>query len=191
MQMRFLRFTVMLILALAAALAAQTGVPATSAVSSSDLVPVLERSLTGVERNMVSLADAMPEDKYGFAPTQGEFKGVRKFSEQIRHVAAANFGYGARILGEKPPMAEGEDENGPKTATKAEIMKNLKDSFAYLHKAIATINSSNAVAPLPGGQGNATRVGLAVGAIAHVNDHYGQCVVYLRMNGLIPPASRR
>jgi len=101
---------------------------------------VLDRSVTNMEHEFVSAAEAMPEDKFGFAPSNGEFKGVRTFGEQIKHVAAVNYMYGAAILSEKVPVDVG-DESGPASVkSKAEILNYLKDSFAYVHKAIATIN---------------------------------------------------
>src|SRR5580693_6574134 len=88
-----------------------------------------------VEQEVVSAAEAMPEDKYSFAPSNGEFKGVRTFTEQVKHVAAVNYMVGAAILEEKPPVELG-GENGPDSVkTKADIEKFLKDSFAYVHKA--------------------------------------------------------
>jgi DinB superfamily len=153
---------------------------------------VLDHALTNVEKEFVSAADAMPEDKYDFAPTNGEFKGVRTYAQQIKHTAATTFELAAVILQEKPPV-EVNDESGPDSVkTKAECMKYLKDSFAYLHKAIAIINEKNAVESLksPWGQSTVTRLGLTTLTIGHCFDHYGQMVVYLRMNGIIPPASR-
>ncbi len=153
---------------------------------------VLDRSVTNVEHEFVPAADAMPEDKFGFAPTNGEFKGVRTYGEQIKHVAAVNYIFGAAILSEKPPVDVG-DESGPASVkTKAEILTYLKDSFTYVHKAILTINEKNVVEPLksPFGEGSITRLGMATSVAAHCFDHYGQMVVYLRMNGIVPPASR-
>lgn len=153
---------------------------------------VLNSSVTNVEGEFVPAADAMPEDKYSYAPTNGEFKGVRTFEQQVKHVAAVNYLIAAAILGEKPPADTG-GENGPDSAkTKADIIKFLKDSFAYLHKAALSVNDNNLVAPVksPFGEGNATRLALASGAVGHCFDHYGQMVEYLRMNGIVPPASR-
>ncbi|HYG99580.1 MAG TPA: DinB family protein [Terriglobales bacterium] len=156
---------------------------------------VLDRSLSNVEKEFVDAAEAMPEEKYGFAPTNGEFKGVRTFAEQVRHVAATNYDIFAAMLGEKPPVpTQGENENGPANIkTKAEIVKYLRDSFAYGHKAIAAINEQNLVEPIksPWGENKVTRLGLATLAVGHCFDHYGQMVVYLRSNSIIPPASRR
>src|SRR5271155_4406004 len=101
---------------------------------------VLDQSVANVEQEFVPAAEAMPEDKFGFAPTSGEFKGVRTFAQQIKHVAAVNYIFGAAILEQKPPVNTG-DEDGPASMTsKADIMKFLKDSFEYVHKAVATIN---------------------------------------------------
>lgn len=153
---------------------------------------VLDRSVTNVEHEFVPAAEAMPEDKYGFAPTSGEFKGVRNFGEQVKHVAAVNYIFGAAILSEKVPVDVG-DESGPAAMkTKSEIINYLKDSFAYVHKAVLTVNEHNLVEPLksPFGEGSVTRLGLATSVASHCFDHYGQMVEYLRMNGIIPPASR-
>ena len=152
----------------------------------------LDRGVGGVEKEFVSAAEAMPENKYSFAPTNGEFKGVRNFAEQVKHVAAVNYMVGAAILQEKPPVDTG-GENGPDSVkSKAEIVKLLKDSFAYAHKAVGTINESNLVNSIksPFGEGTTTRLGMAVLIVGHCFDHYGQIVEYLRMNGIVPPASR-
>jgi hypothetical protein len=153
---------------------------------------VLERNFSGVEKEVVEAADAMPEDKFNFAPTQGEFKGVRTFALQVKHIATANYMLAAGILGEKPPV-EIKSENGPDNITsKADVMKFLKDSFAYGHKAANSINESNVLELVqsPFGPNKVTRLGLAIGMLSHPFDHYGQMVEYLRMNGIIPPASR-
>jgi hypothetical protein len=156
------------------------------------IAQVLNRGVGGVEKEFVSAAEAMPEDKYSFAPTSGEFKGVRTFAEQAKHVATVNYMVGAAILGEKPPVELG-GENGPDSVkSKADIVKFLKDSFAYAHKAVDSINESNLVSPIksPFGEGTTTRLGMATIIVGHCFDHYGQIVEYLRMNGIVPPASR-
>jgi uncharacterized damage-inducible protein DinB len=153
---------------------------------------VLDHAVTNVENDFVPAAEAMPEDKFGYAPTNGEFKGVRTFGEQIKHVAAVNYMFGAAILSEKVPVDVG-DESGPESMkAKTKIISYLKESFAYVHKAIATINEKNLVEPLksPFGEGSVTRLGLATSVSAHCFDHYGQMVEYLRLNGIVPPASR-
>ena len=154
---------------------------------------VYDRYLSQLEKEFVSAAEAMPEDKFNFAPTQGEFKGVRTFAQQIKHVAAVNYLFGAAIMQEKPPRDLG-DENGPANITsRADVLKFLNDSFAYLHKALSTIDANNILEqiPSPFGSRKVTRLTLATIALSHPMDHYGQMVEYLRMNNIIPPASRK
>jgi len=155
---------------------------------------VYDRALSSLEKEVVEAAEAMPEDKFNFAPTgPGEFKGVRTFAMQVKHVAVANYAYGSGILGEKPPVPLG-GPNGPDNiSSRADILKYLKDSFAYAHKALATINESNVLTPTKGPFGDrpTTRLAMATSILSHPFDHYGQMVIYLRMNGIIPPASRK
>jgi hypothetical protein len=154
---------------------------------------VLNDTVSGAEKELMPAADAMPEDKFSFAPTAGEFKGVRNFGDQLKHIAAVNYIVGAAILAEKPPVDVGA-ESGPATIkSKAEIIKFANDSFAYLHKAISSIDEKNMLAPIKhpfGGDTPATRLGLATLGTGHIFNHYGQIVEYLRMNSIVPPASR-
>jgi uncharacterized damage-inducible protein DinB len=153
---------------------------------------VLDRTVSNMEHEFVPAAEAMPEDKFAFAPTNGEFKGVRTFGEQVKHVAAVNYIFGAAILSEKVPVDVGEESGPASVKTKTEILNYLKESFAYVHKAVQTINDKNLVELVksPFGEGKVTRLGLATSVAAHGFDHYGQMVEYLRMNGIVPPASR-
>ena len=157
------------------------------------LSQVVDSATARLERDFVPAAEAMPEDKYSFAPTNGEFKGVRTFAEQIKHVAATNYLVASLILGEKPPV-DVNDEKGPDSVkSKAEILKYLKDSYAYAHKAVATITEANVVEPIPTSDGKSTTTRLSLSMLFswHGYDHYGQMVEYLRMNGIVPPASRK
>ena len=154
---------------------------------------VIDRQFSTLEREFVPAVEAMPADKFDFAPTQGEFKGVRTFAQQAKHVASTNYSIAAGLLGEKPPLDLGKGENGPDNLkTKDEIVKFVKDSFVYAHKAINTINEKNLVEMIDGPfGGKSSRMGAANLMIWHSFDHYGQMVEYLRMNGIIPPASRQ
>ncbi|MGB7438620.1 MAG: DinB family protein [Candidatus Acidiferrum sp.] len=181
-------FSALLLLAAGALASAQNAKP----VERHSVAQVLDHNISGVENEFVPAAEAMPEDKYSFAPTNGEFKGVRTFAQQVKHVAAVNYLVGSAILQEKPPVELG-GENGPDSIkTKAEIVKLLKDSFAYVHKAVLTVNDGNLLEPIKGPFGNSmvTRLGMATLVFGHCFDHYGQMVEYLRMNGIVPPASR-
>jgi uncharacterized damage-inducible protein DinB len=152
----------------------------------------LDGSIKIIESEFVPAAEAMPEGKYDFAPTSGEFKGVRTFAQQVKHVAAVNYLVAAAILGEKPPVDTGEEKGPDSVKSKADIVKFLKDSYAYAHKATGTVTDANSLEPIatPFGKTKGTRVGLASVFSWHGFDHYGQMAVYLRMNGIVPPASR-
>lgn len=146
------------------------------------------------QTKIVSAADAMPADKYGFVPTDGEFKGVRSFGQEVKHLAATNFILAAAALGDDPPTDAGDETGPPAVRTKAEVLSYLVASFARLGQAIDAIGNENAavksspISPLKNTE--ATRLALAVESLIHANNHYGQIVEYLRMNGIVPPASR-
>lgn len=143
-----------------------------------------------IQRSFVSAAEAMPEDKWSFAPTNGEFKGVRTFAEQVKHVACANYAFFMEIEKKTPPDAC--EKGGPSPAkTKAELTKYLTDSFTYAAEVLAKMTPENAL-DAAGGRygGQSTRLGLTTLAVWHASDHYGQIVVYLRMNNIVPPASQ-
>jgi hypothetical protein len=153
---------------------------------------VIDAWITNTETHLVPVANAMPDDKYSFVPSNGEFKNVRTFAEQLKHLAANNYRQAAVILGDKP-TADQVDEQGPDSVkTKGEIVIYLKGSFAALHKAVAAIDERNEVEPIGGTSGTwqRARLGLAIDAVAHSFDHYGQLVEYLRMNGIVPPDRR-
>jgi len=144
---------------------------------------------TMIERQFVSLADAMPADKWSFAPKDGQFKGVRTFAEQVKHVACANYGFFNQVEHKTPP--ESCETGSPSPAkTKAELMQYLRESFTYATQVMRQLTPANAMDPVEGPYGGpTTRLGISTLAVWHATDHYGQLVVYLRMNGIVPPAS--
>jgi len=141
------------------------------------------------EEPLVPAADAMPEEKFGFAPTAGQFEGVRTFAEQVKHLAATNYTLASAVLGEKPPHQEHDESASDSLKSKAKIIEYLKGSFTYLHRAAVAINEVNEAETIKS-MDNRTRPGLIVDALLHSFNHYGQIVEYLRMNGIAPPASR-
>jgi uncharacterized damage-inducible protein DinB len=150
---------------------------------------VVDFWVTETEQLVVPAADAMPEAKYSFAPSNGEFSGVRTFAEQVKHLAAANYQLAAATLGEEPPVGT-DHETAPDTVkTKAQVMDYLKGSFTSLHRAAAALNESNMHDPIPS-KGNRTRLLMLIDSVVHSSNHYGQMVEYLRMNNIVPPASR-
>lgn len=153
----------------------------------------VDRQISAVEKLVVDTAEAMPEEKFNFSPenlniTGSEYKGVRTFAVEVKHIATSNYFLWTPLTGEKMP--EGlKDGNSPEALkTKAEIIAFLKTSFALGHRAAATLTPENMLQPA--GSSNSTRLYRATFGVAHDYDHYGQMVEYLRMNGIVPPASR-
>ena len=143
-----------------------------------------------VEQDFTKLAEAMPEDQWNFKPTQGEFKNVRTFGQQVKHVACANEAWAKQMAGEKPPAHC--DIGGPNSAsTKSEILSYLHDSFAMIDKVIADTNAQNLLRENAGPYWGPNRLSALTATVWHISDHYGQLVEYLRMNGIVPPASRK
>ena len=148
------------------------------------------QSYTMIERSFIALADAMPAGQYAFKPTGGAFDDVRTFGEQVKHVACSNTAFFNEIEKKQPP--EGCGTGGPHPATtKTELMAYLRESFAYGGQVLRTMTPANALEAAGGPYGGkSTRLGLTTLAVWHASDHYGQLAVYLRMNGVVPPASQ-
>jgi len=194
-----IKWIAVLMVCLAGSLLAQTGEQAGetkgAAVLDAQREKLALRSLFKIAQQLIIPAvDAMPADKFGFAPTDGEFKGVRTFGQMVKHLSATNHILAAAALGEEAPADAG-DEVGPEVIrTKAEILTYLKSSFSHLDKAIEAIGQTSVpvnpspISPLR--KGEVTRSALVVESLMHAADHYGQIVEYLRMNGVVPPASR-
>ena len=179
-----------------AGLITKSGAAASAPVPEQSLPTIastVDRGISGIEKQITEVAEAMPEDKFNFSPEKlnipgADYKGVRTFAGQVKHVAASNYFIWSPITGDKLPE-DLKDGDGPANLkTKADIMKFLKDSFALGHKAAATLTSENMLQPPE--HSKSPRLFLATFGVAHANDHYGQMVEYLRMNGVVPPASR-
>ena len=172
------------------------GVASASPSSPPTIASAIDREISLVEKEVVEAAEAMPEDKFDFSPEKlnipgSDYKGVRTFAEQLKHIAASNYLIWSPITGEKPPDNVNDGKGPDNMKAKADIIKYVKDSFAFGHKSVATLNSSNLVEPLTSRSGRqTTRLFQATFAAAHCFDHYGQMAEYLRMNGIVPPASR-
>ncbi len=182
------------------AVAAQTGtagngLPAVGTMATPS--QALDSELSAIEREMMSAVKAMPAEKFSFAPNAAifvpgqatEFTGVRTFAEEATHVAQANYMLYGIASGLKPDV---DTSAIGKLTSKDDVVAALAGSFSFAHKAIATLTAANAFevvkSPEPG---LPTRATVAAFGVAHANDHYGQIVEYLRMNGIVPPASAR
>ena len=178
--------------------AAASSVPAAQAAQlaaqpAPTIASVVDSEISGIEKEIVAAAEAMPEDKFNFSPESlkipgSEYKGVRTFAGQVKHVAVANHFLWAPLTGDTVPDGWEKDNAPENLKSKAEIVQFLKESFALGHKAAATLTAEN-ILQSPG-HSKSTRLFLATFGVAHAYDHYGQLVEYLRMNGIVPPASR-
>jgi hypothetical protein len=166
---------------------------APSLVRADGISQVFDGQISILEHDQLPLAQAMPADKYDFAPTAGSFKGVRTFAEQVRHMTTVIYMVSSAVLGEKPPVDIGKDDSGPASVkTKAQLVEYLKGAIAFAHKAALSVNQKNELDDIasPFGDGKMKRVA-AISMIAwHSFDHFGQMVEYARMNGVIPPSSQ-
>ncbi|HUD14031.1 MAG TPA: DinB family protein [Terracidiphilus sp.] len=180
--------------------AAQMGAPAAQGPAIGSISApsaALDAQLSLIEMQMMGAVKAMPAEKYGFAPSAGifaaaqktEFATVRTFGQQVAHVAEANYFFFNMVSGLKPDV----DVQGiEKLTSKDDVVNALAGSFAFGHKAIATLTAANAFEVIKWPEpGLATRATVASFAVAHAFDHYGQMVEYLRMNGMVPPASAK
>jgi hypothetical protein len=156
------------------------------------IASAVDSEISLAEKEVVEAAEAMPADKFNFSPESlnipgADYKGVRTFAWEVKHVAFSNYVLWSRVTGDKIPEKYS-DDRVEKLQTKAEIMQYLNDSFAVGHQAAYTLNAQNAVQTV--GKDKSSRLYLATFGAAHALDHYGQMVEYLRMNGIVPPASR-
>ncbi len=188
---RIRMFALLMVLASMVTTGAESEAQAQS--SQPSLASAVDREISAVEKQILEAAEAMPEAKFNFSPETlnipgDDYKGVRSFAVQVRHIASSNYFLWSPLTGDPVP-ASIKDGNGPADVkTKAEILKFLRDSFALGHKAAATLTPQNMLEPPAGTK--STRLHLAEFAVAHAYNHYGQMVEYLRMNGIVPPASR-
>ena len=175
--MRLLRFAAMALLACTTSLSAQA--PANPVADG------IRGGWNGAKRNMLGSAKVMPEAKYSFKPVDS----VRTFGQILAHVAGANYEFCAAARGEKPPFSEDAFEKSATTA--AAIQKALQDSIAYCDAAYASLDDRNAAEIINGpfGGGKEARATALMGNTNHNNEHYGNLVTYLRINGLVPPSS--
>lgn len=170
--------------------------PATSGTASAtnEASKSFDAVLTVFEHDVMGAAKAMPADKYDFAPSKAifvpdqnaEFATVRTFGQEVGHLAQVNYFLFGAISGLKPDV---DVKAIGSLKTKDELVAALAASIAFGHKSIATLNAENLFTPIRGFNGMNTRAALTAFSTSHGYDHYGQLVEYLRMNGIVPPAT--
>jgi hypothetical protein len=165
--------------------------PAVAPGSQVDPAKTFDASVSQIERLWMGAAQAMPAEKYGFAPSAAifvpgqavKYDGVRTFAQIVTHTIQANYQYFSMIGGIKPDV---DTAAIGKLESKDDIVKALAATFAFAHKAVANVTTANAFDSVRGMQ---TRASMVAGAVGHAEDEYGQAVEYLRMNAIVPPAS--
>jgi hypothetical protein len=150
-----------------------------------------DAALTRVEGLWMGAAQAMPADKYDFAPSAAifasgqkvQYDGVRTYAQIVTHTIQANYMYFSMVGGIKPDV---DTKAIGDLKSKDDIVKALAATFAFAHKAVTNVTAANAFQSVRGVQ---TPASMFAGAIGHAEDEYGQAVEYLRMNAIVPPAS--
>jgi hypothetical protein len=189
MKSRTLLYVLVTLVWLSSLALAQHGTPAQHAAFSE----IEQHYVNSAEHALVPLVEAMPDDKFSFAPTNGEFHGVRTFADMVKHVAASNYGMAAAILHENPPIKLETQADLDAIKGKAGIVRFLQGSFDFLHKALLSINEQNETELIrsPDSDKPLARLEVADRAVSHCFNHYGQLVEYLRTSGNVPPGSHR
>lgn len=163
-------------------------------IAQQSITSAIERQFNNIESNILTTAQAMPEDKFNFTPenlhiVKSDFRGVRTFAGQIMHLATDNILIWSAITGDSV-RSDIHNVNGPASIkTKKDIIEYLKSSFAIGRKAISNLTTQNAMDVIEFRGRNLSKLDLAFYALTHANEHYGQMVVYLRMCGIVPPPS--
>lgn len=142
-------------------------------------------SWNGAKRNISGSASVMPEAKFNFKPVDS----VRTYGQILAHIAGANYIFCAAARGEKSPHSENAFEKS--ATTRAAIIKALEDSIKYCDSAYTALTDRTAgeIVAAPFGGGKTPRAGVLIGNSGHLQEHYGNLVTYLRINGLVPPSS--
>jgi uncharacterized damage-inducible protein DinB len=179
-------------LALVGAAAALPAQAATAAPPASGVAPAagirkeLTQELEDAERKLVGLAQATPQEKYGWRPAAG----VRSVSEVFMHVAGANFMIPG-FAGVKRDKGVALSRDMETTVTdKAQVVDLLKKSFAYAKQAIGDVPDGELDAPVKLFGQASTKRGTLVLLTTHAHEHVGQSIAYARMNGIVPPWSQ-
>ncbi len=140
------------------------------------------RNLEFVGGRAVQLADAIPEENYGWRPMEG----VRSVSEAIMHMASANYFFAGRL---GTPVPEGIDpQNMEKITAKADCVAALEKSLGHLAMALGQLEDTGTEVELFGRQ--ITKEDLMQIAMGHVHEHFGQLIAYARSNRVVPPWSQ-
>ena len=145
----------------------------------------LRRDYQSIRDYFIRAAEKMPEAKYGFKPSPD----VRTFAQLIAHVADDQYNLCAPAKGETRKATYTAIESS--LSTKADLVPALKQAFAYCDGAYDKLTDASAAQTVTMGKTARPRFGMLNWNLWHTWEHYGNAVVYLRMNGLVPPTSEK
>ena len=158
-------------------------VPAFAAAQTAPLAKAFHEQIASAEKNLVGAAEAMPEDKYSYKPTPAQMS----FGAIMGHLAGGNDALCSVIGGVKPPARE----KLAATATKAALIARLKETFAYCHSTLASLDDSKLGEEVTVFGDKLSRGALELETVGDWADHYSQMAIYLRMNGVLPPTAKK
>jgi uncharacterized damage-inducible protein DinB len=169
-------FCVVMVAVAASPLLAQS----TSPGMAKEILAAWERAAADI----TDVAEAMPEERYDFKPTPD----IRTFSDQLVHVAGVVQRFIDTAKGTKR-----ESGDAHKTMPKAEVVRLLKETFQEGKEMIGSLTDAQLLEQVkfPFGDRMVTRYGFWMGPLYQVANHYGQLIVYLRLNDIVPPATAR
>jgi uncharacterized damage-inducible protein DinB len=150
----------------------------------SDFIPTMKNVWAKSKESFLEFAKAMPDEKYGFKPTEEVFS----FAEQVLHAIGGNYWFFASLKGEKPPKPE--EALKAEGKTKADIIKLLEESDAYADEFMNGLTEEMAHEEAKMGENAIAKWKLILFSFDHITHHRGQLVVYLRLNGIKPPQYR-
>ena len=159
---------------------------APSSVSAQTTSPSLVKELVATWQRaaaeIIDVAEVMPENKYGYKPTPE----ISSFSDQLVHVAGITQRFIDTVKGSKSDSAH-------KSMTKAEVITLLKSTFQTAQDMIGSLTEAQLLEPVkfPFGDRTVTRATFWQGPLYQIRNHHGQLVVYLRLNGIVPPTTAR
>ena len=165
-----------------AAMALLLAAPAQAQATDNPLTAALSRQFTGVARNVVATAEAVPEDLYDYRPAEG----ARSMGELIGHVTDYFYQFCAAAAGEEVPDAR----NFEALATKAEHVEAITAARDYCAQVWAGATDAWLLEVTDSAMGRDVRASLLAFNNSHTNEHYGNLVTYMRLNGIVPPSSQ-
>ncbi len=149
-------------------------------VAAEPVVELLQKQWEATRNQIVTIAEAIPDDKYDYKPTPE----VRSFREQLQHLVGENYMFMGFVSGDKP----GDPKRFETLKARADLLKALSESYDYGAKVLAGLTDQKAMEVVPFMRGQQVpRLSVVISNMKDNHEHYGNLVTYLRLNGIVPP----